>query len=156
MAMFPGAPPPLLPILDVADVWNASDIRLIDAARTDVEKRFPQFRWRFCALDMPPGVKLNLLGFWLLNAAPLVPPETEQDRAWTVLLIINRSNGHAAVIPGYAAEPWITDPAWLDALREMRLPWRSGESGKAVTAFLNASRKLLEREWKNLRPSSSI
>jgi len=155
MGMFPGNPPPLLPILDVANVWNAADVKLIENACASFRKKFPQFHWRFAAVDMPPTIPLNILGFWLLNAATLLPPETQHDRAWTVLLILNRTNGNAAVIPGYAAEPWITDLGWRDILRSMREPWRMGDSGKAVVAFLSAAQKALEREWKNIRLTKS-
>ncbi|MFT3990501.1 MAG: hypothetical protein QM680_03735 [Luteolibacter sp.] len=149
MKLFPGSAPPLLPVLDVASVWNAADIRAIDAARGKIEKRFPQFRWHFVAVEMPAATSLSLLGFWLLNASPLTPPETADQRAWSVIILVNRTNGQAAVIPGYAVEPWVTPSAWQDALAAMRPAWCSGQSGKAAVDFLTAASKILEREWKN-------
>ncbi|MFT4175851.1 MAG: hypothetical protein QM627_04275 [Luteolibacter sp.] len=149
MKLFPGGAPPLLPVLDVASVWNAAGLRAIEAARSKVEKRFPQFRWHFVAVEMPAATSLNLLGFWLLNASPLTPPETANQRAWSVVVVINRTNGQATVAPGYAAEPWVTPSAWQDALAAMKPFWRIGESGKAAAAFLDAAARILEREWKN-------
>ena len=109
MEIFPDPPPPLLPILDAAGLFNDRDLRKIESARSAMHARFPQFRWKICSLFLPPEKRLPLFGFWLLNVCPFHGDETDEERAWTVLLLINAANGQVAAVPGYAAEPFLSD-----------------------------------------------
>ncbi len=61
LEMFGDDPPPLLPILDVADLWNAKEQKSIKAAVAAFNKRFPQVNWRICAVTLgPAGQSLGL------------------------------------------------------------------------------------------------
>ncbi len=148
VAMFPDSPPPLLPILDAAGIWNDADIRKIEAAREKVRSRFPQLHWRVCTVSLPVGTALPVFGFWLLNTCPLHGFETPEERAWTVLLLIDVESGQAAAIPGYAAEPCLGDADWQDILGTMTAPWQAGNTAEAVVGFFKNSRSRLEESWK--------
>jgi hypothetical protein len=149
MAMFSDSPPPLLPILDAVGALSESDIRSVNDARDRLGRRFPQFRWRICIVDLPPETSLALFGFWLLNACPLDESESVDDRAWTVLLLLNAGTGQAAVIPGYAAEPYLSDDEWKTVLTSMAEPWQRGRVGDAIVCFFKAGRRRLDRAWKH-------
>ncbi|MEO7098323.1 MAG: hypothetical protein ABI162_03095 [Luteolibacter sp.] len=146
--LFPGSPPPLLPILDAMGIWNDSDIQKIEAARESLRKRFPQLHWRVCTVGLPPETPLPVFGFWLLNACPLLENETSEDRAWTILLLIDVESGQAAAIPGYAAETCLADEEWQKALDAMAGPWQSGKTADAVVEFFKNSRSRLDESWK--------
>ncbi len=148
MEMFPGTPPQPQPVNDRAGLWSGRDLRRMERARRTLAKRFPQFRWSFCTVTAPPEANLRLLGFWMLNAAPLAPDESERDRYWTVLLLINSTDHRAAVIPGYAAEMWLPNDRWDKALEAMVPEWQAGQYGKAVRNFTRMAAKLLETSWK--------
>ena len=148
MAMFPGEPPPLLPILDATGILTESDQVKITGACAALKKRFPQFQWRVCTVSLPPEANLSLFGFWLLNACPLDAKGTADDRAWTVLLLINSGTGQAAAVPGYAAEPFLSDDEWKSILSAMTSVWRQGKAGDAVIRFFTEMRNQLERAWK--------
>ncbi len=75
--MFGDDLPPLLPLLDVAEVWDEKDKRKIMAAVARFNRRFPQVRWRICGAALGGQVSLPLFGFWLVNACPLMEGETE-------------------------------------------------------------------------------
>lgn len=148
MAMFPGEPPPLLPILDASGILTESDQVKISAACAVLKKRFPQFQWCVYTVSLPPESNLSLFGFWLLNACPLDAKETADERAWTVLLLINSGTGQAAAVPGYAAEPFLSDDEWKSILSGMTSVWRQGKAGDAVIRYFTDMRKQLERAWK--------
>ncbi len=146
--MFPGPTPPLLPILDATGILTESDQDKITGACAALKKRFPQFQWRVCTVNLPPESNLALFGFWLLNACPLDAKETADERAWTVLLLINSGTGQAAVVPGYEAEPFLSDDEWKLILSNMTSVWRQGSAGDAVLRFFTEMRNQLERAWK--------
>jgi hypothetical protein len=145
--MFGDNPPPLLPLLDVADIWSAKDERLIKAAVARFNRRFPQIRWRICGVALGPGASLPLFGFWLLNASPLAEGETSGDRSWTVLLLVDAVTRRASVTAGYRAEVWLSDDAWEKALAESGSALSRGAPGLAISRFLETSRALFEKAW---------
>ena len=149
VAMFPDDSPPLLPILDAAGILKPRDVRKIEAARDGLRRRFPQFHWRICTVILPLETRLPVFGFWLLNVCPLDEKETPDDRASTILLLINADSGQAAVIPGYAAESCLSDDDWKDVLSTMAGPWRAGDPAEAIIRFFTSTRSRLERAWKS-------
>lgn len=147
--------PPLLPILDAVGIWKDADIRKIEAARGNVERRFPQIKWRICAVNLPAETSLPLFGFWLLNACPLNPEETPSDRSWTILLLIDIRSGQASITPGYAAESCLSDDEWQKVLNSMATYWQAGKTAKAVVRFFKSSRSELQTAWKRYKPRRS-
>ncbi len=155
--MFGDAPPPLLPILDIANVWNKKDQRKIKAAVARFKRRFPQIEWRICGVALDSKISLPLFGFWLLNAARLEEEETEKQRSWTVILVVDANTRSTSITVGYRAEVWLSDDMWERALAETKEPFRAGKPGEAVSAFLDASLVLFEKSWQrsNKQLSSS-
>ncbi|MEO8617620.1 MAG: hypothetical protein ABI600_21000 [Luteolibacter sp.] len=147
--MFSDSPPPLLPILDVVGILNPSEVKKIETSRESLRRRFPQLHWRVCCVCLPPETGLSVFGFWLLNACPLYDKETSEERAWTVLLLIDVKSCLAAAIPGYAAETCLGDDKWQESLNAMAIPWKAGKTADAVVAFFENCRKQLDEAWKH-------
>jgi hypothetical protein len=143
--MFPGTPPPLVPIADFANLWSPADLKKIAAAQEKTQRRFPQFHWKIYSVSLPRETNLNLFGFWMVNASPLSPDETETQRAWTILLIFNAADGKVTVTPGYAAESWLAHDEWQHALLHMKRFWLANKRGDAVVAFFTLTRDLLTK-----------
>lgn len=155
LEMFGESPPPLLPILDVANLWNAKEQQKIMAAVKSFNRRFPQFHWRICAVALGPEASLPLFGFWLMNVCPLMPGETSADREWTILLLVDSNSGRASVTAGYSTEVWLSDEMWDHALLETVGPFRRGRPGQAVVQFLDKTRSLFENAWKRSKKQLS-
>ncbi len=148
MALFPENPPPLLPVLDAAGLWNEADVRRIEAAREKLRRRFPQFRIHVCSVMLPPDLKLTLFGFWLLNVCPFYIHETAEDRAWTVLLLIDARSGAIAAVPGYSAERWLNEESWKKVIWSMAPAWKGGDPTAAVIRFFDSAALHLNLAWK--------
>jgi hypothetical protein len=148
MTLFEGPPPPLLPILDAAALFRESEIPKIEGQREILRRKFPQFHWRICTVLLPPDTSLPLFGFWLLNACPLGENESADDRGWTILLLINAASGQAAVIPGYAAEPYLADAEWSSVLATMAPAWQAGNPAEAISAFFKSTQIRLDHAWR--------
>lgn len=148
MTMFPGPPPPLLPLLDAAGLWDAAETHRIETAAENLRRRFPQFHFHVCSVMLPPEMRLPAFGFWLLNTCPLDSGETAEDRAWAVLLLINARTGQAAVVPGYSAEPWLGDDDWTKILSSMAATWTASKPAAAVIRFFETTAAFLDRAWK--------
>ena len=151
MEMFGDSPPPLLPILDVADLWDEKGRNAIEAEVKVFGKRFPQVRWRICAVALAPEVNLSLFGFWLMNASPLLPGESDEDREWSILLLVDSNAGRASVTTGYQAEVWLSDEMWQAALAGMPGLLRRGRADRAVVDFLKKTQGFFETAWKRSR-----
>ncbi|MBC7980248.1 MAG: zinc ribbon domain-containing protein [Armatimonadetes bacterium] len=155
LEMFGDTPPPLLPILDVADVWSEKEQRNIKTSVAGIKKRYPQFHWRICAVALPPETGQPVFGFWLMNVCPLLAEESPEDREWTILLLIDTNNGRASVTAGYRAEVWLTDEMWNQSLVATAETFHAGHTGKAVVQFLNHAGRLLEEAWKRAQKQKS-
>lgn len=149
MDLFPESPPPLLPILDAAGILNERDVWKIEAVRDKLLRRFPQFHWRVCTVVLPPETNLSVFGFWLLNVCPLHGTESAEDRAATVLLLINAGTGQVASVPGYAVESVLSDESWKAILATMAGPWQAGQPVEAVIRYFKTTRIHLDRAWKS-------
>lgn len=147
MQMFGGAAPAPLPVNDTARLWDERDLRLIRNARQRALRRFPQFRWSFCTVELPADTNLRLYGFWMLNVAPIREDESERDRFWTVLVLANVTDHRIAVVPAYAAELWLTNDMWDKAIEAMFPAWQADDYGAAVRDFMRAALKLLDQSW---------
>jgi hypothetical protein len=156
MDLFPEAPPPLMPILDAAGIFSGRDVRKIETARDKLRRRFPQFHWRVCTAVLPAEANLAVFGFWLLNVCPFHGKETAEDRAATVLLLIDGGTGKVAAVPGYAVEPVLSDESWKAVLAGMAGPWRAGRPVEAVILFFKNTRIHLERAWKSYGARRSV
>jgi hypothetical protein len=148
LEIYPDPPPPLAPVLDAANLWNAEETRRIEKAEGHLRRRFPQFRFHVCSVRLPAEASLPVFGFWLLNASPLYVAETPRDRNWAVLWLINAGTGKAAVIPGYSAERWLGDQEWTKAIESMAKDWKTGGTTKAVIRFFDQTTVLLDKAWK--------
>lgn len=153
--MFGDDPPPLLPILDVANIWSEKDQREIKAEIARFNVRYPQIRWRVCGVALGGEISLPLFGFWLLNASPLAAEETADDRSWTVLLIVDADTRRASVTAGYRAEVWLSDDMWEKALAETREPFRAGKPGMAISSFMKTTHVLFDKAWNRCRKQLS-
>ncbi len=153
--LFGADAPPLLPLMDVADIWDAKEKRMIRAQVKRLCRRFPQIRWRVCGVSLGRETSLPLFGFWLLNASPLTDGETAEDRSWTVLLLVDSETGRTSVTTGYRMEPWLSDDMWERALSETVEPFRNGHPGLAVCSFLKEARVHLEKAWRRSRKQTA-
>ncbi|MFD0894929.1 TPM domain-containing protein [Luteolibacter ambystomatis] len=151
MKMFPHPLPPLQPVLDAANLWSESERSTIVRRVKKTRHRFPQIHWSLCTLDAAAIDNPRLFGFWMLNASPLAEGETADQRAWTVLMVINGATGKAAIVPGYGVEPWLSDDQWHKLLLEMTVAWGRGRRGLAVVKFFDAAERLLRRACRQAR-----
>jgi hypothetical protein len=149
MQMFTGPIPEFRTVNDQADLLDTTALKQVERARIRLARRFPQFRFRICTVNLPAETNLRLYGFWILNVHPIQPDESESDRLWTVLLLINAAANKAAVVPGYAAEPWLGNDQWDKALSRMVPAWKLGDYGRAIADFLGTARGLLEISWRH-------
>lgn len=143
------APTLLLPVMDAADFWSERQTRAIHREVGKLSRRYPQFRWCFCAVNAPAETRLSLLGFWLQNVSPLATDESPEDRQWTVIVVINARSGTVASVPGYQAEQWLDDIALDEALARMPAALAAGRRSRAVARFLRGVRHALDQRWKH-------
>ncbi|MGD9418874.1 MAG: hypothetical protein Q7R22_008025 [Verrucomicrobiota bacterium JB025] len=145
---FPGSPPPMMPVLDAASMWGGDEVMLIEKTAAKLMSKFPQFRWYVCTLALPRDTALTTFGYWMMNASPLSVGETEYERGWSVLLLLDAESGNATAVPGYSAEAWLGDEDLEFALGAMGKSWRAGRSAEGVVRFFKRCQDRLELTWR--------
>jgi len=143
ISQFPLPLPPLQMVFDAADLWSDSENDKIRSRLEKLQKRFPQIQWSLYSMDAGDVPNLRLFGFWLLNASPLAEGETEEQRAWTILVVFNGASGKVALVPGYGVEPWVPDHEWQRALSEMSEGWNQGKRWLGLKRFFDSAEKAL-------------
>lgn len=151
VAMFPLPLPPLQTVFDAANLWSNFEQSRIRHRLEKLHDRFPQIRWSVYSLDAGDVANLRVFGFWLLNASPLAEDESEDQRAWTVLLVFNGASGKVALVPGYGVEPWVPDDQWQRALSMMSEAWNQGKRWIGLSRFFDASEKALRLAHSRVR-----
>ncbi|MGB0775210.1 MAG: TPM domain-containing protein [Akkermansiaceae bacterium] len=140
---FQFTPPTLDCVIDSAGLLDEKTIERITLTAQTLKAKFPQFGFYFCLVDMGNTVNLSEFAFWMMNACRLQDGQTEMDRAWSVLLVIDSVSGQVALTPGYAAEAFIEDSGWEAAIRDISPLLREAQYGDAILNYLTHAEKLL-------------
>lgn len=146
MSIFSVSPPPLEVVADYAKLFKPGDEAKILKAIRGMRRAFPQIHWNVVTVNLPPEDDISLFSFWLLNVSPPGTAQELKDRPWTVLLVL-QANGDVAVVPGYAAEVWLSGETWSRLMRSMarRIP-RDGY-GDAIAEFMKQGEIYLQNSW---------
>ncbi len=137
------AAPVLEQVIDNAGVITPDWQPELDQAIARVERRFPQVGFYFCTVNLDDPVKLPEFGFWMMNACQLEPHQQEQDRAWSMLVLLDVNRGLISLTPGYALEAFIEDSAWEDALRQISSDLAAREYKQALLDLMHHAERLL-------------
>lgn len=149
MSIFPIPAPPLEVISDHAKLFSESEESLIRRSIAGMRRRFPQIHWKVVTASLGEE-DAGLFSFWLLNVSPPGHDEEPGTRQWTVLLVI-LANGDVAVVPGYAAEVWLSGHDWTRLLRTFQTNIRRKGYGNAIRDFLKEASYVFFRSWLRAR-----
>jgi len=151
VAQFPFDPPVMELMMDnvgVADDKLRSDL---ERAVGKVVRKFPQLGFYFCFVEMDDPVKLPEFGFWLMNASLLQDGQVEEDRAWSLLLLIDVKRGLVSFTPGYAIEAFIEDSKWEESIRQISEDLASGDFRSGLLKYVKNADQLLQQTAKDAR-----
>ena len=145
-AKFPFAPPEIERIIDPEEAFTARDRRLVEKAVARFERHFPGIRVAVHPTRLPEGADVREFGFWLFNQAPLAEGEAPEDRAGTLLLILDRHNRQAGLTVGYELDPFIGDDTGNRCLAAGKKDFEASDYGRGVVAFLGRLDELLAHQ----------
>lgn len=135
------------------DNAGIADEKLLDDLSRAVDKlisRFPQLGMYFCTVEMDDPTNLAEFGFWMMNACRLQEGQVENDRAWSILLLIDVKRGLLSVTPGYAIEAFVEDSGWEDALKGISEDLAAGDYRSALLDYVKNAELLLRESAKNV------
>jgi uncharacterized membrane protein YgcG len=142
---FPYTPPVLDRIMDYAGVADERLCADLNAAIDKLLRRFPQVDFYFCFVEMDDPVSMSEFGFWMMNACRLQYGQVENDRAWSLLLLIDTKHGLVSLTPGYAIEAFVEDSGWEQTLRQISEDLAAGNYRKALLDYIKAAEALLRQ-----------
>jgi len=148
---FTYTPPVLECFMDHAGVTDEKTRTAVIGASDRITTRFPQLKLNFCLVKLGQGVKLPEFGFWMMNACRLQQGQTESDRAWSVLLLVDVERGIVSVTPGYAIEAFMEDSGWERLLTNISPQLDSGDYREALLGYVQGVEVLLSQESQKVR-----
>ncbi|MBT8043463.1 MAG: TPM domain-containing protein [Verrucomicrobiae bacterium] len=152
---FPFKPPVMERFMDHAGVLDERLVYDLNDAADKFSVRFPQVGLYFCTIEMDDPVSLSEFGFWMMNACQLQEGQKEEDRAWSILLLIDVRRGILSLTPGYAIEAFIEDSSWENALQLISPDLATGDYRAALSKYVKHAEALLrdsaERVKKKVR-----
>lgn len=128
------------------------DSRVLEQRLEIFSRRFPQVFVGVVFGELPSGVNLHELTFWLLNHARLIGEERVWDNDHAVILVIDPVAKIAGLNVGYALEFALPEKYLESLLRNIRTPLWHGEYVDAVTIVLQG----LERRLRKIGQRMSI
>ncbi|BDS05821.1 hypothetical protein NT6N_08610 [Oceaniferula spumae] len=140
---FPYTPPVLDRFMDHANVTDEAIRADVIAASDQLVRRFPQLGMYFCMVNLEDDVNLPEFGFWMMNACRLQHGQTEEERAWSILLLVDVRRGLVAVTPGYAIEAFMEDSGWEKLLTDIAPQLQTGDYREALLGYINGAEELL-------------
>lgn len=143
VSKFPYTAPVLERFMDHAGVADEKLLSDVTAAVDDVMRRFPQVGLYFCMVQLEQTANLSEFGFWMMNACRLQQGQTEEDRAWSILLLVDVQTGVVAVSPGYAIEAFMEDSGWESLLKDISPQLRKGDYREALLGYVQGAELLL-------------
>lgn len=146
---YPFSAPMMVRFMDDKDIFDFRARQAISNRLAQLEKKFPQVRICFCALELPEHVDLREFGYWLFNASPVEDSVEVGKRPWTILLLLDHALGRVSVTSGYAIEPFVRDDQWVNCLRIEREYFVKRDYRKAGLRFVSGAERIL-REGANL------
>ncbi|MBK1831771.1 TPM domain-containing protein [Verrucomicrobiaceae bacterium R5-34] len=144
-------PPVLECLMDHAGVTDDQTRSAVIAASDRVSAMFPQVKLYFCMVRLGEEVKLPEFGFWMMNACILQEGQTEIDRAWSILLIVDVERGIASVTPGYAIEAFMEDSGWEKLLTDISPQLNNEDYREALLGYVQGVESLLSKESQKVR-----
>ena len=78
-----------------------------------------------------------------MNACQLQEGQVENDRAWSILLLIDVKRGLVSLTPGYAIEAFIEDSSWENTLRKISEDLAAGDFCSALLDYVKSAEQLL-------------
>ena len=117
-----------------------------------LENRFPQML--FCAYigELSPNMRLNELGFWLLNHAQVQGSDyAVRPNENAVLVMLDISSKQAGLMFGYFAESLVPDADAYRCLQKSRPYLVNGEYGLALATLFKKLGRVLSRRSREIR-----
>lgn len=128
----------MAPLVDLENRLEPSEANKISKAIRRFEKRFLQFRASVHLTRLPEGGDVREFGYWLFNHCSFAEGETPEDRAGTLLILIDRESRSAGLTVGYRLDPFLGDDTGLRLFGETKDGFTDGDYAGGVTDFLTA------------------
>lgn len=138
-------------IMDTESFWDEKSQKILHKKLAEMQRLFPQISWCLLTLSLPESANLRLFNFWFFNVSPLAETSSAEQRAWTILLTLDRQHGRIAVMPGYAVEPLIADDEWEKILLTLRESERKGNMLAGYLQFFDETKLYLIKASERMR-----
>ena len=146
-------PPVMQRWMDNAKVLDTSVRQEIDQIFDRLTKQFPQVNLSVCTVELDDPTNLSEFGFWMMNACRLEDGQTSEQRAWTILLLIDVKRGLLSLTPGYAIEAFMDDAEWQEALKMMVPDMIARDYRLSLKGFVKDAIQLLRKSAQDVMQS---
>lgn len=129
--------------------------RLLDAIDA-FEVQFPQFFPAFYIAELPEGTKLPEFALWLLNRVKVTMLDEPRDSEQAFLFVIDLTSRAMTVVPGYRAEPFVSENDLRELLEDASPYIEAGDLRQGLEKMMADLRTILRRNHRLLIKSIKL
>ena len=131
--------------MELADMHRLRDeLRLF-------HRKFPQSLLSVLVTELEPGTSVSEYAFWIANRARFTSMDKKRGENFNLLLLIDLTNGAAALTSGYGLEPYVPEETLAAALDEFLKAYRASGLAAAISACVESLVRQLRERAKQAR-----
>lgn len=130
---FPYEPPAFSRYIDPEEHLSPKMRRKADRSIRKLERLFPQITFHVCLLSLADGVDAREFGYWLFNRCAPVGVLGEQNRPYSMLLVIDQRSRTAAITIGYGLDSFLDDYVLGKAITDGAALMADGDYGLGIS-----------------------
>jgi uncharacterized membrane protein YgcG len=138
-------PPVMQRWMDNAKVFDQAARQEVDQMIDRIIKQFPQVSLSICTVELDDPISLSEFGFWMMNACGFEDGQSEEQRAWSILLLIDVKRKLLSLTPGYAIEAFMDDADWQETLKMMVPDMIADDYRLSLRGFVKDASQLLRK-----------
>lgn len=137
-------------ITDSTHFLRTRDKELLMNAIDGFEAQFPQFFPAFYIAELPVGTKLSEFAVWLLNRVRVSLFDELRDGEEAFLFVVDLTSRSMTVVPGYRAEPYVSEADLRELLSDAAPYIRAGDLREGLEKLIADLRRILRKNHRLL------
>jgi len=129
--------------MDPQKILTDKGREIITDSLSKLTKKFPQIKPTFCTLSLNQNQDPRLIGFLMVNKAPLGEGESTNDRTWQLLILADQSHQRLSITTGYSIEPYLPDSELRTIADRVKRAYFKGEIESAMGELFKGLKKTL-------------
>lgn len=156
--LFPRDLPTLNKLNDFSKSLSSGEQASLNKSLLKIKKKYPQVLVKLVILPLQPDVQIQQMALWMHNECPLPEGEEEQDRLWTILLLIDTRSKSSCYVNGYKVEVFWTQDTCADSITSLNYSLKKHplvdaleNALESMLVNLDHSKRMVRRQYRKFK-----